>query len=239
MKELKQTKIGEIPNSPFVHINLFQRWNDPLELALALSPKKEENDWRIAAIGKFQKHREAWALSRFAFGYQKFFEVKTQIKMVDDREQSPDGLVKIGSKEVPFEITMVLNPERRMALEVKEAAENVRKAENGGKLKFERMHYPATSELLDWIKAGLKRKQRGIYPGLHLLIYLNTWRQQLDYRDLAALASEANAWSDVWIICSSGWDEQYALTAITNNRISGWFEFQLTDSKLPNGWVKR
>src|SRR3989338_1395594 len=206
-------------------VNLYQ-WNDPLPLALALSPK-DENDWQIAAVGKYQKQREAWALSRFAFGYQKFFEVKTQVKMVDDREQSPDGFVKIGSKDTPFEVTMVLNPERKMAREIKETVES----QEEGKLKFKPLHYPSKSELLDWIQTGFKRKQRGAYPGLHLLIYLNAWHQHLEHRDLAPLLSETSIWPDVWIICSSGLDEQYALTSLKDPKIPAWFDFKLVNDE--------
>lgn len=205
--------------------HLFQ-WNDPLSLALSLSPKDFDNDWQLASIGKYKKHREAWVLSRFAAGYQRYFKVITQVKMIDDREQSPDGLMKISSKEIPFDVTIVLDPNRRMALEIEEAYKNTRKEVQVA----DSRRYPSKLEVLSWLKNRLNEKKRGAYPGLHLLIYLNAWHQELDYRDLAPLAREANAWSDVWIVCSSGLDEQYALTAITNNTIAGWFKFQLIDS---------
>lgn len=215
--------INEIEN-----LDLYQ-WHNSLPLALSLSSKDPQNDWRFIAEPCFRKHREAWCLSRFAFGYEQYYKVQAKVKMVPDTEEVPDGLMGISDEELQFDVTMVLDPNRRMAEEAKQIGKNVATVESGKEdLHLESVRYPSKDEVLRWLKDRLKSKFYKAYPGLNLLVYLNTWQFPLEFSELSlALKGCLMPWKQVWMICSSGWDEQYALTSLKNPNLGGWYEFNL------------
>ena len=85
----------------FEKLDLF-RWWDPAELAQAVGPTSRPDDGRIIAEYRYQKHLEAWIASHFTSGYSRLRGVKTEVRMVPDRDFDYRGGAPCQSRNMAF-----------------------------------------------------------------------------------------------------------------------------------------
>lgn len=200
-------------------------WRDPAELARELRCDDAVSGERFIREREFRKHHEAWCLTRFAIGYGQFKGMGTMVRMILEQDEPPDGIVRASQGELEFDVTMVVPPERRMKDEYEPS-------KLGGLMRggatFCHETVPSEKEALDWIAERLRQKRSRAYQGLCLLLYLNIWQSQVAQSTLRdAVQGLLTPWKQVWVFCSTGWDEKYAITNLSTGGPDGWFGFSL------------
>ena len=202
-------------------------WQDPLAFIQFLSPPEGVAGWDFNADSKFKKHREAWVASRFAAGYAQILGEPVQIKMVPEQEQTPDAILKLGVREIPLDVTIILEPGRRFSEEYKEKIGNEESGQEDS-LHMRQVCCPNGDEAEKWLVDALNNKALTAYPGLWLLVYFDVFGGKDITRSETPVRAAA-PWEQVCILDSRGWSGEYALLFLRGEHCPDWTPFQLNE----------
>jgi hypothetical protein len=180
-------------------LNLYKWW-DPADLALAVGPSSRPKDGRIIADHRYQKHLEAWIASHFALVHSRIHGVKEEIKMVPDRDRTPDAILRItgdNPRDVGLEITVVLIPGRPLRREYKEKMAGIEKG-------MQPVRFPDPETVAAWIDGVLEGKARSGDPKMWLIVYLNAeWVDESDFAEYVS-REHLSPWEEVHVLNSGG-----------------------------------
>ena len=203
----------------FEKLDLF-RWWDPAELAQAVGPTSRPDDGRIIAEYRYQKHLEAWIASHFAVGYSLIHGVKTMVRMVPDKERTPDAVIRVirgkSALDVGLEITTVQTPGRRLREEYKHKLE-------GDETGVRHVSIPEPEEVAEWVDIVLRGKVRSADRKMWLVVYLNPdW---LDGSDFSGHVSRRyiDPWGEVHVLGPSG----HRLLTLKGRGAKEWVAFKM------------
>ena len=205
----------------FEDLDLF-RWWDPMKLAQAVGRTFRLDDGKIVAEQRFQKHLEAWIVSHFGVGYSQTHGIPVKVKLVPERERTPDAVLRIhrgdSVRSIGVEITTVLTPGRRLR-------EEYRQRVSGVMLGSRPVRIPEPKEVAAWIKYGLRAKASCADLMEWLLIYLNPdWYDGsgfVDHIDPRHLAG----WAEVHVLSSGG----LAFLTLKGDGPREWTRFDLKE----------
>ena len=149
-------------------------YHAPEAFSRVAQASSEVPDSRFFNDSRFNPLREAWAAGQFAQAIQRRRNAEVLVRL--EEGEFPDFVLKIGDRELPFEVTETMRPERKRGKEYKDR-------EKDPLLLTPYRPAEGEQEGPSWIGESVRKKHEKSYgPKPHLLVYHSAERKQHGHR---------------------------------------------------------